>query len=338
MNEKFTEFSLIDFLQSKFTTSKKYNDIILGNGDDAAVIDAGGEKCWVLSTDIQMEDVHFSLKTSSSEDIANKIMAVNMSDIAAMGATPRFGLLSLGLSNQNLKIDTFLKDFGEEMKSICNRIEVVLLGGNVSSTEGPMFIDLFMIGEAEKDKLVKRSGAKIGDRILVTGELGTAAGGHFVLSNPEVSVKKIERDFLINKQIRPEARVHAGNFIGKNKYASSMIDISDSLLGDLAHICNASKVGAVVDAKSIYISPELENLGKKSQVDPLDLAFYGGEDYELLMTASKSDAEKIQEYIRYTLKLALTDIGEIVSIDKGIKIDTGSNLHEAKIKRWDHLK
>ena len=155
MNEKFTEFSLIDFLQSKFTTSKKYNDIILGNGDDAAVIDAGGEKCWVLSTDIQMEDVHFSLKTSSSEDIANKIMAVNMSDIAAMGAIPRFGLLSLGLSNQNLKIDTFLKDFGEEMKSICNRIEVVLLGGNVSSTKGPMFIDLFMIGEAEKDKLVK---------------------------------------------------------------------------------------------------------------------------------------------------------------------------------------
>ena len=117
-----------------------------------------------------------------------------------------------------------------------------------------------------------------------------------------------------------------------------MIDISDSLLGDLAHICNASKVGAVVDAKSIYISPELENLGKKSQVDPFDLAFYGGEDYELLMTASKSDAVKIQEYISKNLKLTLTDIGEIVSPDEGIKIHTGNGLHEAQIKRWDHLK
>jgi len=338
MNEKFTEFSLIDFLQSKFATSKKYNDIVLGNGDDAAVIDAGGKKCWVLSTDIQMEDVHFSLKTSSSEDIANKIMSVNMSDIAAMGAIPRFGLLSLGISNHNSMRDIFLKDFSEEMKSICNKMGIVLLGGNVSSTKGPMFVDLFMIGEAEKDKLVRRSGARVGDRILVTGELGTAAGGHFILSNPEVSIKKTERDFLINKQIRPEARVDAGNFVGKSKFASSMIDISDSLLGDLAHICNASKVGAVVDAKSIYISPELENLGKKSQVDPFDLAFYGGEDYELLMTASKSDAVKIQEYICKNLKLTLTDIGEIVSPDEGIKIHTGNGLHEAQIKRWDHLK
>tara|TARA_Y100000588_G_scaffold105087_1_gene114730 strand:- start:4973 stop:5989 length:1017 start_codon:yes stop_codon:yes gene_type:complete len=338
MNEKFTEFSLIDFLQSKFATSKKYNDIVLGNGDDAAVIDAGGEKCWVLSTDIQMEDVHFRLKTSTSEDIANKIMAVNMSDIAAMGAKPRFALLSLGLSSHNSMIDTFLKDFSEEMKSICNKMGIVLLGGNVSSTRGPMFVDLFMIGETERNKLVKRSGARIGDRILVTGELGTAAAGHFILSNPEIFVKKKERDFLINKQIRPEARVNAGNFVGKSEYANSMIDISDSLLGDLAHICNASKVGAVLDAKSIYISSELRNLGKQSAIDPLDFAFHGGEDYELLMTASKRDAEKIEEYFCHTLKLRLTDIGEIVSPDEGIKIETENGLHEAKIKRWDHLK
>ena len=337
MTEKFTEFSLIDFLQSKFSTSMNYDDIVLGNGDDAAVIDAGGEKCWVLTTDIQMEDIHFSLKTSTSEDIANKIMAVNMSDVSAMGAIPRFGLLSLGIPIQN-SMDAFLERFSEEIRCICNTMGIVLLGGNVSSTKGPMFIDLFMVGEAKKNNLVKRSGAMVGDRILVTGALGSAAAGHFLLSAPELSIEKTERNFLINKQIRPEARVNIGRFIGESKYANAMMDISDSLVGDLAHICDSSKVGAILNVDSIYLSPELRNFGIATNLDPFDFAIYGGEDYELLITASKNNSQNIQKHISDNLNLKITDVGEIVSYEQGIKIKTSSGLEEAQIKRWDHLK
>ena len=336
MTEKFTEFSFIEFLQSKFSTSTDYDDIILGNGDDAAVIDAGGDKCWVLTCDIQMEDVHFTLKTSTGEDTAHKVMAVNMSDISAMGARPRFGLLSLGIPVGN-SMDTFLKRFSEEIKCISNTMGIVLLGGNVSSTKGPMFVDLFMVGEAKKDNLIKRSGAVIGDRILVTGELGSASAGLFLLSNHEFLVKKAEKDFLIRKQLRPEARVEVGSYIGESRLATAMIDISDSLVGDLAHICHSSRVGAIVNSESIPISRALQTLDPATDVDPLDFALNGGEDYELLLTVSKSNAESIQKELSDTFNLKITDIGEVVSYNQKIKIDKGNGLEDVQIKRWDHL-
>ncbi|MEE9240724.1 MAG: thiamine-phosphate kinase, partial [bacterium] len=182
----FGEFALIERLRGKLRSSDN-PDVVVGIGDDAAIIDAGGGKCWVISCDVQVQGTHFPAAGVSGFSVGHKALAVNVSDVAAMGGTPRFALISLGVSEDTPL--TFLDEIYEGMNEKAENWDVVVLGGNVTRTEGPFFIDVFVVGMMERENILRRDGAKVGDQILVTGHLGSAAAGLFLLNHPEMKSK-----------------------------------------------------------------------------------------------------------------------------------------------------
>jgi len=330
------EFPLIDRLRAKLRSPARRTDVIVGNGDDAAVIDAGGGRCWVVTCDVQVRGVHFPAEGVSGISVGHKAMAVNLSDVAAMGAEPRYALISLGVG-----ADTplaFLDDLYEGINAKASQWQVFVLGGNVTRTDGPLFIDVFMVGEAEREEILLRSGARAGDQILVTGSLGDAAAGLHLLRHPEVRVREDAHARLTLAHLRPSPRVEEGRAIASLRLATAMMDISDALAGDLGHICEASGVGAVLWAHELPVSPAMLELASVAKVPPLEWSLYGGEDYELLLTAPVEAVPPLQEAVRAVGGGTLTPIGEIVEAARGIRLKRGDRLVPLEARSWDHLR
>ncbi|MBS57399.1 MAG: thiamine-phosphate kinase [Chloroflexi bacterium] len=277
------EFEIIEhYFRPKLLDNQQ--KLKLGIGDDAAVIDIPQDEELVVSIDTLVEGVHF-LKDTSPKDIANKSLLVNLSDIAAMGALPRWITLSLTLPSNNFD---WLKEFSKQFNSLLADYSLVLIGGDL--TKGPLSITIQAHGVVPKGKFLHRGGAKPGDFIYVTGELGAAAYTLRYLKgsgeNPMPTKRELQR---FNK---PEPRVKVG--LELRDIATSCIDISDGLFSDLKHILRASKVGAEVKLTHIPYSKSLKLLDKELAIE---LALTGGDDYELCFTApsviSQSDLEKI---------------------------------------------
>ncbi|MBI3126829.1 MAG: thiamine-phosphate kinase [Candidatus Tectomicrobia bacterium] len=328
------EFALIGRLRRKLAASAG-PDIVVGNGDDAAVVEAGEGRCWVMTCDVQVQGVHFP-EGASGISVGQKALAVNASDVAAMGGTPRYALISLGV-----RADTpvaFLDEVYEGINARAGRWGVAVLGGNVSRTEGPFFIDIFMVGTVERDRLLLRSGARLGDQILVTGFLGDAAAGLHLLGHPEAKVRDEARTALIYAQLRPTARVEEGKAVAALKKATAMMDLSDGLAGDLGHLCEASGVGAVVWEQELPISPAALELAAAARLRPEEWALYGGEDYQLLLTAPVEAVPALQKAVREAGALPLTPIGEIVPAGQGLRLKRGEDLLPLRAGGWDHLK
>lgn len=330
------EFALIDRLRRKLASSSGHRpDVIVGNGDDAAVVDAGGGRCWVLTCDVQVQGVHFPAGASGIS-VGQKALSVNVSDVAAMGGTPLYALVSLGV-----RADTpvaFLEEVYEGINARAARWGVAVLGGNVSRTEGPLFIDIFVAGRAERDQLLLRSGARPGDHVLVTGFLGDAVAGLHLAGHPELKVRDEARTALTFAQLRPVARVEEGKAVAALKLATAMMDVSDGLAGDLGHICEASGVGAVVWEQELPISPAALELAAAARVRPEEWALRGGEDYQLLLTAPVEAVPALQKAVREAGALPLTPVGEIVPAGEGLRLKRGENLFPLEGGGWDHLK
>ena len=264
------EFEIIEYFFKQAHPASQGN-LTLGIGDDAAIINVPEDTELVISMDTLVAGVHF-FKNSSPEDIAYKSLAVNLSDMAAMGASPRWISLSLTLPDKDLD---WLKKFSSSFNQLATDHSLVLIGGDL--TMGPLSITVQIHGVTPKGKSLRRSGANVGDLIYVTGQLGAAAYALRYIEDSSLFPSPTDKE--IQRLNRPEARIKTG--IELRKVATSCIDISDGLLADLGHILKAGNVGAEVKLSDIPYSDSLQKLDKDISIE---LALTGGDDYELCFT------------------------------------------------------
>jgi thiamine-monophosphate kinase len=330
------EFDFIRALRERASTKSS----VTGIGDDAAVLQIGPGKQSVITTDLLIEDVDFRRATIPPNLLGHKALAVSLSDIAAMGARPRWSLISIGIP-----ADVWETDFVDRMYSgwfeLANRYDVQLIGGDTSRTDEKIVIDSIVLGECAANQAVKRSGAKPGDQIFVTGSLGAAAAGfrlvergaHLAEQNPDDEETQ-KLDGVLLRQLRPEPRVGWGIVLGEQRLATSMIDISDGLSSDLNHVCEASGVGALIDSSLLPIDHQVTELCGRRALDPLQLALHGGEDFELLFTVNPKDIARLPRRVDGT---PITRIGEIRDHDKGVRISEGARIWELNPGGWRHF-
>lgn len=330
------EFALIERLRNKLGSVGNDADVIVGNGDDAAVIKAGDGKCWVVTCDAQVSGVHFPSKGDvSGFAVGYKSLAVNVSDVAAMGGRPRFAFISLGMPEETSV--SFLDDVYGGVRALSEQYDILVLGGNVTRTSGPLFVDVFLVGEVMEEKVLRRSGARAGDRILVTGYLGDAAAGLHLLSESQTRVREDSYASLTDAQLQPQPRVVEGTAIAESELATSMMDISDGLAGDIRHLCEASGVGALLWESELPVSNPMLEAASVSEKKPMEWALHGGEDYELLVTTPAESVRALQEVLRRVGGAPLKPVGEILPASEGISLKRADGISALKNLAWEHF-
>jgi thiamine-monophosphate kinase len=302
------EFGLIDLIKGAVLSKDKR--VLVNIGDDAAVITPPQDKVLIFTTDTMVENVHFDLRYSTFKQIGWKAMAANLSDIAAMGGLPKFALVTVGLP-KSISAENVISIY-DGITAIGRRYSCKVVGGDtVFSPEG-LFVSIALLGEVEKKFLVKRGGAKKGDLICVTGDLGEAqAGLEFLLKNPR------KKSPLTRKHLTPFPRINEARILLRNLKVRSMIDISDGLSSELFHLTEESNLGAIVYGEKIPISPNCIKAGDLLKKSPLLWALSSGEEYELLFTVSKKEAKQLGKVKR---KVKVSLIGEMVSRKEGVRL------------------
>lgn len=309
--EKLGEFGLID----RFRTRLKHRSsrVCLGIGDDAAVYRTRPGWHQVASTDALVETVHFRTDTTPPELLGQKALAVNISDIAAMGGVPLVALVSLGLpGNIPLRfIDGLMKGF-EKASSEYN---IELAGGDTVRSPKHLFINVTLIGEVREKRFFTRAGARAGDAVMVTGTLGDSALGLALLgkSRKPWQGEAKHKNFLCRRHRAPTARVREAALLARSHaQVTSMIDISDGLVQDLSHLLEAGGLGVRLKEDALPHSPALRRICTDNQISPLPFSLTGGEDYELLFTLAAVDVKKITRQFQKANAL-VTQIGEITA-------------------------
>ncbi|MBI3399048.1 MAG: thiamine-phosphate kinase [Deltaproteobacteria bacterium] len=328
------ELGLIKKLAAQFATS--HPRIIKGIGDDASVTLQDETKYLLCTTDTLVEDIHFSLKYTPSYNLGRKAVSISLSDIAAMGGTPTFLLVSI-VFPPTTPID-FIELFYKGIKEKAQEFGVGLIGGNTSSSPDKIVISTTMLGEVPKDQVLFRKGASVGDAIYVTGYLGDSALGLKVWQQKgsTVIIDPFLKDAML-AHIDPHPRVKEGIIIAERRLATSMIDLSDGLISDLRHIVEESVVGAKVLLKQIPISTSLKRWILEHPQDIM-LSLAGGEDYELLFTASPNNARLI-EIMAKEIGAPVTRIGEIVPKELCITVlDENGKVVPLTTEGFEHFK
>lgn len=333
------ESKIISWVRTR--PQRRDSDLVVGIGDDAAVWRPKPGHDLLVCCDLSVEGVHFRTAWAEPEMIGHKCLAVTISDIAAMGGAPRYALVSAALPAG--KPDGFIEGLFAGIFELATRLDVEIIGGDTSASPGPVFLDTTVIGECATDRAIKRSGARPGDLIFVTGSLGGATLGlHFLQTKHETYAEHPGHDILrrarqqaITRHLMPEPRVLAGKTIGASGLATAMIDISDGLSTDLAHLMSESHTGAIIDAESIPIAESVALATQSGlEISPLDLALHGGEEYELLLTSPPENRRALQEAVG-SAALQLSCIGKVVS-DPGVRIRAGETLTELAPLGYQH--
>lgn len=331
------EFGLIEHLTRDFP--KHQASTLKGVGDDAAVIDNGNGGCTLVSTDMLVEGIHFDLAYVPLKHLGYKAVVVNLSDIYAMNAFPKQITVSIALSNR-FSVEA-LEELYAGIRMACEKYQVDLVGGDTTSSPKGLTISITAIGQGEKSRLAYRSGAKVGDLICITGDLGAAYLGlqllerekRIFLESPGVQPDLENQQYAIGRQLKPEARrdmIEVFQRVGL--VPTAMIDISDGLASELFHICKQSQVGALIEESGVPMHPDAEMLALKFKLDPITCALNGGEDYELLFTIDPTDVDKV----KFLPEIYIA--GEIMRAADGIKLNTkGGNLHALKAQGWVHF-
>jgi thiamine-monophosphate kinase len=294
-----TEAELIDRIRSRLQPAPAW--MLVGIGDDAAVVEPERNRLEVLSVDALVEGVHFDRAFTPPAAIGHRALAVNLSDLAAMGATPRLALLSLALPDA-LTVDDF-DALVEGLAALAGRAGVSIAGGNLTKSPGPLMVDVTVTGTVKRRGPLVRSGARPGDEIYVTGAIGAAAAGLQMLRT-----KVSTTETCIHRFLYPEPRLRAGTLLGRNRVATACIDLSDGLADGVRQIADASSVGAVIDACTLPIDPEARRWFTSQRLDPVTAALTGGDDYELLFTVSPRARKQLHAACR-SAGVAITRIG-----------------------------
>ncbi|MGZ5292014.1 MAG: thiamine-phosphate kinase [Actinomycetota bacterium] len=310
--------------------------VVVGLGDDAAVLEPGSGH-QLLTTDLLIEGVHFEVASISARDLGAKAVTVNVSDIAAMGGSPRAAVVSIALT-PDVEAAWVIELTGG-MRDACGEYALSLVGGDTNRGD-VLVVAVTVLGEVAPGRAVTRSGARVGDAIVVTGSLGAAAGGLAVsrtratetadaLSHPWGRV-------LLDALARPVARVGEGQALA-SLGVGAMMDLSDGLAKDLSRLCLASGVGARVELPSVPVSPALRDAAPSLGVDALELAVGGGEDYELLATLAPATVERARAELADRFGVTLTAVGSIVEGTGVTSVDADGREAPLEPTGWDHF-
>lgn len=322
------EFDLIALIRER--TAQPRGDVVLAIGDDAALLKPPAGQQLVACTDTLVEGVHFPRGTAP-EDLGWKSLAVNLSDLAAMGATPAWAMLALTLPQADKR---FVEGFADGFAQLARAHAVSLIGGD--TTQGPLSITVSAFGFVPEGCALLRSGARVNDAVFVTGTLGDAAAALRLIRDSGLgardSTNEQARAELLLRLHRPNPRISAG--LALRDVASACIDISDGLLADLGHLCSASGVGVLIEADALPLSSAMLALFDADERRTLALA--GGDDYELCFTAGVDRADRIAaDFAR--LGFGATRIGRIVT-EPGVRVrDAGGNAVEPPRRGWQHF-
>ncbi|WP_152267679.1 thiamine-phosphate kinase [Agriterribacter humi] len=331
------EFGLIDHLTQNNETH--HASTVLSIGDDAAVLDHFGKQI-VVTTDLLIEGVHFDMVYTPLTHLGYKSVVVNISDVYAMNATPSQITLSIGISNR-FSVEA-LEEFYEGVYAACEKYNVDLVGGDTTTSNKGFIISVTAIGEVAPDRFVKRDGAKKGDLVCVSGDLGAAYLGLLLMErekkifmeSPSVQPDLESQDYILRRLLKPEARKDIISFFEENDILpTSMMDISDGLSSEILHICKQSNVGCVLHEDKIPVDEASRQFAFKLDLDPTACALSGGEDYELLFTIKQEDYDKI------VLNEQISVIGYITEPSEGSHIITRSgNKHALTAQGWNAFK
>ena len=288
--------------------------VVVGPGDDAAVIAPERGALEVLTTDAQVEGVHFDHRFVPPEAIGHRALAVNLSDLAAMGAKPRAALLSLVLPDL---LDVGVVDgMLDGLLTLADKHGVAVIGGNISRSPGPLVIDVTAVGSARPRRVLLRSGARPGDGVYVTGTIGDALVGLRLLQDAceAGSGAPVEPDDLapqVQRFLRPEPRVRTGMLLGRNRAATSCMDLSDGLADAVRQVAAASHVGITIDGNALPVAEAVRRWHGEHNADPIAAVLEGGDDYELLFTARPSRAGRLRCVTGDSASVPITKIGEV---------------------------
>lgn len=291
--------------------------VVVGIGDDCAVLALPQSARLLATTDFLLEDIHFRRRYAEPADIGWKALARNLSDVAAMGGTPRFALVALACPSETEaeEIDAFYRG----IEAAAAPHGVVVVGGDTSASPDGWIVNVTLLGEVVGAPRL-RSGARPGDLIAVTGTLGESAAGLALLeaATDPGSLDSSIREAVRRAHLRPVARVAEGRWLGASPAVSAMIDLSDGLATDLGHLASESRVGARVHLDRLPISPAVRSVAAALGRDPIELAVTGGEDYELLLAADPAAIQGLAEGLRAATGTPLTVIGEVVAAADGV--------------------
>lgn len=330
-----TESEIIARLRKRAGVNGK---VLLGVGDDAAVIESPCGHDLIACCDLMVEGVHFRAEWTPAFLLGRKALAVNLSDVAAMGGVPKFAMISIALPKWCSA--EYVNELFEGIFELANASGVSIIGGDTSGSRDSLFIDISVIGECQRGKAITRGGANIGDRIYVTGSLGASAlglsllEGGFRVDDTQSAVDP--RRQAVRKFLSPEPQLALGRAIGEAEVATAMIDISDGLSTDLWHILDESGVGAVIHAADLPVSGcLLAAAAGTPENDPLSLAINGGEEYELLFTARPVNHERIVA-LAEPLGVSITVIGHIVP-EKCLNLERAGAMESLQRSGYEHM-
>jgi thiamine-monophosphate kinase len=338
-----SEFDFIKRIRDQAAKSSA-QDLVLGIGDDAAVLSEREGRETLVTVDLLVEDIDFKLEYAPPRFLGHKALAVSLSDLAAMGGAPAFSLLTLGIPRQsrisNIKFDIFWEEFFAGYFALAEEHSITLIGGDLSSAPSQLTIDSVVIGHCRAGGAVRRGGAKVGDAVYLTGPVGASAAGlKTLLDGARVSEgEESLTQSALRAHLKPAPRVAFGRRIGELGLAHSMIDVSDGLAQDLARICEESAVAAIVDFDSVPVADEVGLISKEPE-EAFEFAVRGGEDFELLLTAGgDGDAELFGTAASCGVKLSR--IGEIVPARQTrsrLLLRRGAEVKPLSIPGFDHF-
>ena len=336
------EFGLIHAIRK--LSFRRSDDVVIGIGDDAAALRSSPASLLLATTDMLIEGVHFDLSYTDFYSLGWKSAAVNLSDIAAMGGVPRFCLTSLAIPSR-ISVEQ-ISEFYRGFNALVRTHKTILAGGDTCSSRSGLVISVTVLGEAKKRTVLPRSGARRGDKIFVTGTLGDSAAGMEVLqvrnaggntlrnkSSKTRNPKSPPIAKLVEKHLKPVPRVEWGRKIALAACASAMIDISDGLSSDLAHLCEESGVGAYLFSDDIPLSESLLKSSGQLSKPPLHYALSGGEDYELLFTVPPARMKTLE-----SLHIPVTEIGIITTGNKIYLVDKAGGKTSLRPTGYNHFK
>lgn len=294
------ERALIDRIRARVPPPPSH--VLIGIGDDAAVVEPERNAVEVVTTDGLVEGVHFNRAFVGPADIGHKALAVNLSDLAAMGAAPRVAVLSLMLpaAFHVADVDALL----DGLLALAERARIALVGGNISRSPGPLVVDVTAIGSVHRRSVLTRAGGRAGEDLYVTGSIGGAAAGLEML-------REGKSDPCTVRYLRPEPRTRFGLLLSRNRVTRACVDLSDGLADAVRQLAGASGTGAAIDATTLPIDPAARRWFERHGTPAVDAALSGGEDYELLFTVSPKLQSRLGAVSRLAKDLAVTKIGRL---------------------------
>jgi thiamine-monophosphate kinase len=340
-----SEFAFINLIRAQ-AARESVRGLVCGIGDDAAVVAEESGRETLVTTDLLIEDVHFKLEYTPPYLLGHKAIAVSLSDIAAMGGAPRFAFLSLGIPHSALRTPQsgeFWEEFFAGYFDLAARFGVALVGGDTSASPDRLVIDSVIMGGCARGQAVRRDGARVGDAVYVTGGLGASAAGLELLRRGARvgGTDDGPSQRALRAHLMPEPRVEFGRLVGERRLATAMLDVSDGLTQDLAHICEESNVAALIDSEAVPVA-SAASLVAGDAAASFDLAVSGGEDYELLLTANPSAEAELMKAAG-ECQVPLTRVGEVVARNAGsamspLLLRRGGEVGPLAPRGYDHFR